>query len=80
MRAGAVAVLAGLVNLAIALYYSTFGGFLGECFSLPAALWVLFIVDTAALIVWEALSRRGVTWLEVPWALRALAVASGTAI
>ncbi len=69
-----------LVNLAIALYYSTFGGFLGVVFSPPAALWVLFIVDTAALIVWEALSRRGVAWLEVRWAPRALAVASGTAI
>ena len=69
-----------LVNVAIALYYSTFGGFLGVVFSPPAALWVLFIVDTAALIVWEALAQSGVRWLDVRWAPRVLAVASGTAI
>jgi uncharacterized membrane protein len=69
-----------LVNVAIALYYATFGGFLGVLFSPPAALWLLFIVDTAALFVWETLSRRGVAWLEVRWAPRALAVASGAAI
>ena len=69
-----------LVNVAIALYYATFGGFLGVLFSPPAALWVLFIFDTAALIVWEALAERGVPWLEVRWAPRVVAVASGTAI
>jgi len=62
------------------LYYSTFGGFLGALFTPPALLWAMFLVDTVALIVWEGMISRGVTWLLVRWAPRALAVASGTAI
>jgi uncharacterized membrane protein len=69
-----------LVNIAIALYYSTFGGFLGMLFGPTAALWALFAVNTVALAVWEVLASRGVRWLEVRWAPRVLAVAGGTAI
>ena len=69
-----------LVNLAIAIYYSTFGGFLRMLFGPTAALWALFAANTAALIAWEVLASRGVRWLEVRWAPRVLAVAGGTAI
>ena len=69
-----------LVNIAIALYYSTFGGFLGMLFGPTIALWALFAVNTVALIAWEMLASRGIRWLDVRWAPRVLAVASGTAI
>jgi uncharacterized membrane protein len=69
-----------LVNLAVAIYYSTFGGFLRISFDPPAVLWALFAIDTLALAAWEVLAARGVAWLDVRWAPRVLAIASGTAI
>jgi len=69
-----------LVNIAVAIYYSTFGGFLGMLFGPTVALWALFAVNTVALIAWEVLALRGIGWLDVRWAPRVLAVASGTAI
>ena len=69
-----------LVNIGIAIYYSTFGGFLGTLFGPTAAMWALFAVNTVALIVWELLVSRGIRWLDVRWAPRVLAVAGGTAI
>ena len=69
-----------LINLAVASYYQTFGGFLGAIFSPPAALGMLFAINSVALIAWETLVARGVDWLDVRWAPRVLAVAGGTAI
>jgi uncharacterized membrane protein len=69
-----------LVNIAVAIYYRTFGGFLGMLFGPTIALWALFAVNTAALVAWEVLALRGIRWLDVRWAPRVLAVASGTAI
>ena len=69
----------GLVNLSIALYYGTFGGFV-PALGADELIWALFLVDTLALLVWEALSRVGgvrFAWLREPWALRLLATAGG---
>ena len=49
-----------LINLAVASYYQTFGGFLGAIFSPPAVLGMLFAINSIALIAWETLVARGV--------------------
>ncbi|HJX29040.1 MAG TPA: DUF2157 domain-containing protein [Thermoanaerobaculia bacterium] len=69
----------GIVNLAVLLYDRTFPG----VFSLlgpDPSLWLLFALNTAALLVWEALDRAGVSWLRERWAPRLLATASGILI
>ncbi|HYD82241.1 MAG TPA: DUF2157 domain-containing protein [Paucimonas sp.] len=66
-----------LLNLALVLYFQTFGMLFGWIFDPERMLWALFALDTAALCVWEAASRSGVPWLRERWAARVLAVASG---
>jgi uncharacterized membrane protein len=66
-----------IANLAIVLYYTTFGGLFGILFAPDRLLWVLFAFDTAALVAWEALARSGLDWLGGRWAPRLLATASG---
>ncbi len=66
-----------IANLAIVLYYTTFGGLFGLLFGPERLLWVLFAFDTAALVVWEALARSGLDWLGGRWAPRLIATASG---
>ena len=43
-------------------------------------LWALFVLDTGALVAWEALAAFGVEWLRARWAVRILAAASGVAV
>jgi len=69
-----------LVNIAIALYFTTFGGIFGIVVGTREMLRALFALDTAALVAWEALAAAGVPWLRERWALRVLAAASGVAI
>jgi uncharacterized membrane protein len=66
-----------IANLAIVLYYTTFGGLLGLLFGPERLLWVLFAFDTAALVLWESLAATGIHWLSGRWAPRLLALASG---
>jgi uncharacterized membrane protein len=68
-----------LANLAVALYFRTFGGWLGIALADQDQLWVLFALNTAALIAWEVAARR-IAWLAPRWAPRVVAVASGTTI
>ena len=68
-----------LANLAVALYFRTFGGWLGFVLAAEDQLWVLFALNTTALVAWELAGRR-IAWLAPRWAPRVLAVASGTAI
>jgi uncharacterized membrane protein len=68
-----------LINLTIALYHPVFRGAFGFVFgsgSDSGLMWSIFIVNTAALIVWEYLARTW-QWLSERWAVRMLAVASG---
>lgn len=67
----------GIVNLAIVLYYSTFGILFGLVFGTERLLWTLFGLNAAALAIWELLALR------VPqerWAVRVLAVGSGALV
>ena len=62
-----------IANLAITLYFQTFGGWLGIAFDLERQLWTLFGFNTLALAIAEAsASPQGERW-----ALRVLATASG---
>ena len=67
-----------LVHLAIALYYQTFGGLFGLVFGPEDMLWVVLLLSTGALVVWETCSAYGITWLRERWATRLLATASGS--
>ncbi|EHJ93483.1 DUF2157 domain-containing protein [Vreelandella boliviensis] len=65
----------GLLNLAVGLYFRTWGGPFGVLTSSDAALWGLFLLNTLALATWEWGARyRG--WPR-QWAVRLLAVGSG---
>lgn len=70
----------GLANLAVMLYFQTFGRWLGIVFDFENQLWVLFALNTVALCIWELAAYRGVSWLRERWPVRILAVASGAAI
>lgn len=65
-----------LVNLAVALYFVTFGMW-GMLFAPEKLLWLLFGVNTAALMAWEGLAAYGIPWLRERWSVRFLATASG---
>ena len=66
-----------IANLAVVLYYATFGGLVGVLFGPQRLLWVLFAFNTAALALWESLAAAGIHWLGGRWAPRLLALASG---
>jgi uncharacterized membrane protein len=68
-----------LANFAVALYFRTFGGWLGFVFAGENQLWLLFALNTAALLAWELAARR-IDWLAARWAPRVVAVAGGSAI
>jgi uncharacterized membrane protein len=68
-----------IVNLAVLLYFQTFPSFLGIPINTTRQAWALFIVDTAAWVAWEGLSRR-VDWLGERWPIRLLALTSGATI
>ena len=66
-----------LANLAALLYVGTmrrpiwfFGG-------TERQLWLLFALNTFALIVWEGLALSGMQWLRERWSARVVATASG---
>lgn len=67
----------GLVNVAVVLYFQTFGGFFGMLFNTEKQMWALFIINTMALVIWELAARSGAAWLRERWSVRILATASG---
>jgi len=70
----------GLLNLAVATWFSVMGGLLGLVFGPEPLSWTLFALNTTALLAWELAARAGVRWLEARWATRLLATASGVSI
>jgi len=66
-----------LVNLAVTLYFQIFHGWFGVIFGPERQLWLLFSLNTAALVTWEAAAASGVVWLRERWAARLIATASG---
>ena len=73
-----------LVDIAVVLYFRTAAGaafgLAGFLFAPREALWIVFALDSAALVVWEWLALRRDGWLAVRWAPRVLATASGALI
>ncbi|MEO8158076.1 MAG: DUF2157 domain-containing protein [Betaproteobacteria bacterium] len=67
----------GLLNLATIFYYQVFGGLFGFIFAPMQMLWVLFALNTIALVIWEVLAARG---RRDRWAIRILATVSGALV
>ena len=66
-----------LINLAIVLYYQAFRGiFWFMLVSDMGTLWLIFCVNTLALIAWEVLANTW-CWLAERWAIRLVSVVSG---
>ncbi len=65
-----------LLNTSIILYQSTF---ISSYFFFYDLTKILFIFNTLALLIWE-LSSSKFTWLNERWAVRLLALGSGTSI
>lgn len=69
-----------LVNLSLVLYHQTIGNAFWLMFDAEQGLlWLLFVFNGLALIVWEVLMPR-LEWLSARWAVRLLATVSGSSI
>ena len=69
-----------LLNLSIVLYFTIRPGLFGLMFDSTAqSFWQIFFINTLAWIGWEVLAQR-IVWLAVRWAIRLIAIASGSAI
>ena len=67
-----------LLNVAVILYYQTFGGFFSVMFGVEQMLWLLLVINTVALVVWECLVQSGhSSRRSVRWVTRLLATVSG---
>ncbi len=70
----------GLLNLAATLYFHAFRGIDGVLFGGARQLWVLFGINTAALVLWEVGAGRGIAWMAARWPARLIATASGALV
>jgi len=68
-----------LINLSLFLYFSVFGSLLGFIFAMEKQLFLALLFNTLTLGLWEW-GARHYAWLDERWAVRLLAVASGTTI
>ena len=67
-----------LINLSLFLYMITFRSIWGIYFqSEISVLWLFFIFNTSALVLWEVFSYK-FEWLKASWAIRFLGFVSGT--
>jgi uncharacterized membrane protein len=69
-----------ILHVAIFLYLGTFDTILRGSFGLREMLWLVFALDTLALIAWEGLAASGIVWLRERWAVRVIAFTAGTAV
>jgi uncharacterized membrane protein len=70
----------GLLNLSMVLYFQAMGGLFWILFaSTENLLWAAFVLNSLAWLVWEKAALH-IQWLAERWALRLLALASGSAI
>ncbi|RVU84078.1 DUF2157 domain-containing protein [Leucothrix sargassi] len=65
-----------LLNLSITLYYQVFGGLFHLLFGGNQMVWVLFVVNTVALLIWEWVVRNGSERRKIRWMTRLLATVS----
>ena len=68
-----------LLNLTVALYFEAARGIFGFVFHWGSQAWALFLVNTLALVIWEAVGSLGWPWLQPRWAVRIVAAVSGIA-
>lgn len=66
-----------LLNLSIVLYYDTFGRWFNGSFGVEQLLWMLFVINTCALIIWEWVVAKGQSRRSLRWMTRLLATVSG---
>ena len=66
-----------LLNLAVYLYFSTFGGLLAMTLGPDRFLWLAFAINTSALVIWEIAAYRGARWLKGRFGPRLLGIGSG---
>ena len=67
-----------LLNVSVFMYCMVFRGLLWMSFgSTDQVFWLLLLLNTAAWALWEVASLR-FAWLVSPWAVRTVAVASGS--
>ncbi len=66
-----------LLNLAVYLYFSTFGGLLAMTLGPDRFLWIAFLVNTTALVIWEIAAYSGIHWLKGRFGPRLLGIGSG---
>lgn len=69
-----------IVNLAVSLYFAAFPGVFGVLFGAEHQLWILFSLNTAALVALEWFRHRGISWLEWRWSMQLAGTASGALI
>jgi uncharacterized membrane protein len=71
-----------LINVAVSLYFKTFDGVFGVIFSDITQNWILFIINTMALVIWEGIAYlstiRGKSFNRPIWAIRILLFSSGS--
>lgn len=68
-----------LMNISIALYFDTFRSSLWFIQDDVDLLWLMFGFNTAVQVIWESSARRW-EWLNERWAMRLIAVISGSSI
>jgi len=68
-----------LANLSIIFYVKTYPWLFGMFLNTEHGLWMLFALNSLALLCWELAARR-IAWLAKRWAARLLAIASATTI
>lgn len=66
-----------LVNLSIVLYFDTFGRWFDWWSGVEQLLWILFLINTCALIIWEWVIAQGKSRRSLRWMTRLLATVSG---
>lgn len=70
---------AGLVNVALCLYFSAFPRNFGFLFAGEIVLFTVFVFNVAVQLLWELGARRFL-WLRERWAVRIVACVSGAAL
>ncbi|MGK0293482.1 MAG: putative membrane protein [Porticoccaceae bacterium] len=69
-----------LLNLSAVLYFQVFGSLFNAIFfSGEELIWLILLINTTALVIWELLQNR-YKWLAQSWAIRTLALVSGTSL
>lgn len=69
-----------IVNLAVTLYFDAFRGLFGVLFGTEHQLWLLFALNTLALVALEWGRAAGTAWLRERWSMQIVATASGAFI